>query len=256
MTIVTASLSDRNLEVLRRNRIYFRPDGSDRHRPGQTLRFRDDAVCEPYCAILNGDEIPTIGAFSYTWSPLPPGMSVGRYCSISWDLRIIAGNHPLSFVSSSSFTYDGDFVIFRQALQDEGVADFSRPPAPMLRQGRNDLPVVGHDVWIGMNVTLGRGITLGHGCVVAAGAVVTKSVPPYAIVGGNPARLIRMRFLDETAERLLRSEWWRYRFTSFADLRYDDPTRFLEDFDQRVAIGTVRALPDSVPSLLSLISEE
>jgi len=65
----------------------------------------------------------------------------------------------------------------------------------------NDMPVViEDDVWCGANVTILKGVTIGHGSVVAAGAVVTKSFPPYSIIGGVPAKLIRMRFTPEQIE--------------------------------------------------------
>ncbi len=102
------------------------------------------------------------------------------------------------------------------------------------------MPAIGHDVWIGANAVLGRGISLGHGCVVAANAVVTRDVPPYAIVGGNPARLIRFRFDEGVIARLLESRWWEIRFPAFGDMRYDDVSRFLDELAEREAAGTIR----------------
>ena len=68
--------------------------------------------------------------------------------------------------------------------------------------------IIEHDVWLGINVTVMSGIKIGTGAIVAANSVVTKDVPPYAIVGGNPAKHIRNRFDDKTIEFLLKSEWW------------------------------------------------
>ena len=68
--------------------------------------------------------------------------------------------------------------------------------------------VVGNDVWIGYGTIVMPGVTIGDGAVVAAASVVTKDVPPYAIVGGNPAQVIKMRFGEEDTERLLRAAWW------------------------------------------------
>jgi virginiamycin A acetyltransferase len=68
--------------------------------------------------------------------------------------------------------------------------------------------VVGNDVWLGYRALVMPGVTIGHGAVVAAASVVTSDVPPYAIVGGNPARVIRMRYGEEDVERLLRAAWW------------------------------------------------
>ncbi len=101
-------------------------------------------------------------------------------------------------------------------------------------------PASARDVWIGQDVTLARGISLGNGCVVAAKSVVTKSVPPYAIVGGNPAKVIRMRFAEDMVERLLASQWWDYSFVDFGAMRYDEPALFLDELAAAVAAGTIR----------------
>ena len=84
---------------------------------------------------------------------------------------------------------------------------------------------IGHDVWIGHNATVMPGVTIGNGAVVGTGAVVTHDVPPYAIVAGIPAKLIRMRFDETTAARVEETGWWnwphealRERLKDFRDL--------------------------------------
>lgn len=67
---------------------------------------------------------------------------------------------------------------------------------------------IGSDVWIATNVTILRGVEIGDGAVIAAGSIVTKSVPPYAVVGGNPAKFIKWRFPLEVREKLLEMKWW------------------------------------------------
>lgn len=68
--------------------------------------------------------------------------------------------------------------------------------------------VIGNDVWIGFEAVIMAGVTIGDGAIIASRAVVTKDVPPYSIVGGTPAKLIRKRFTDEQIDKLLRLKWW------------------------------------------------
>ena len=68
--------------------------------------------------------------------------------------------------------------------------------------------VIGHDVWIGNSVTIMQGVQIGHGAIIGTNALVTKDVAPYTIVGGNPAKIIRKRFDDETTDFLLNLAWW------------------------------------------------
>jgi virginiamycin A acetyltransferase len=119
---------------------------------------------------------------------------IGRYCSIAAEATFImnGGNHMTSWFT----TYP--FPIFGQGWE---VA------APAQWPHRGDTRV-GNDVWIGYRATIMPGVTIGDGAVVATAAVVTRDVPPYAVVGGNPATVIRMRFDTATVERLLAIAWW------------------------------------------------
>ncbi len=237
-----AELDERAIQTLEANRIYFHVGGRRRLKAGDVVHFSEHSLLEPYVAITAGDSIPTMGSFSYTSSDLPSDIRIGRYCSIARGLSIIGTNHPTEFLSSAPFTYNQrDYVIFAQCLADSGVQDFSRLyKIPKSRPNRKEMPVIGDDVWVGEDVMLARGITLGTGCIIGAGAVVTKSVAPYCIVGGNPARPIRMRFPEHLVDRLLRSQWWRYKFSDFARLRYDNVALFLDGLAQGVEGGEIR----------------
>lgn len=139
-----------------------------------------------------------VGKYTYGYRPLCSARStiaeIGGFCSIAGQIKVSDGNHPLDHVSTSPATY----------LKGWGITeeDYVRPLP------KSGPIVIGHDVWIGLGATLLTGITIGHGAVIAGGAVVTRDVPPYAIMGGVPARLIRYRFDAKTTERLLDSAWW------------------------------------------------
>jgi len=233
------TLTDQDLAALHAHRIFTSPDGSDRLRVGQTVSFNPDAVLEKYTGVFSGMIFCAMGAFSYSWSqfnPLDIDLKIGRYCSIAGNVTVFPGNHPLQFLTTSSCTGDIELAPFRAALEDFGDTGFTPRYSPL---GLAPAPVIGHDVWIGQDATLARGITLGHGCAVGTGAMVTKSVPPYAVVAGNPARIIRMRFPDPMIETLLASQWWRYAFPDFGAMRFDEPERFLGELAERVANGTL-----------------
>lgn len=119
-------------------------------------------------------------------------LKVGKFCSIAPDVRIfLAGEHRTDAVATYPFDY---------MFADGGSL-------PRGQGCRGDV-VIGNDVWVGDGVLILSGVRIGDGAIIAARAVVNKDVPPYAIVGGVPARLIRMRFPAETVEALLRIAWW------------------------------------------------
>lgn len=155
---------------------------------------------------LSRNYLWSMGAFSYTHSQCPPDAVVGRYSSISGGLKILGVEHPLGCFTTSPLTYEKRFL-------SGPLQPFETKPLPPPKPIK-----IGNDVWIGQNVSLKAGVSIGDGAVVAANAVVTKDVPPYAVVGGIPAKIIKFRFSDEQIERLLKIKWWNYHYQDFHDL--------------------------------------
>jgi acetyltransferase-like isoleucine patch superfamily enzyme len=149
-----------------------------------------------------------VGAYSYgdCFEPgvLPPGSKVGRYVSIATQLRVFARNHPTRWLSTHPFFYNSQLGIV---------------PDDLISMGKL---WIGDDVWIGDRVTITPGCSrIGIGAVVGAGSVVTRDVPDFAIVAGNPARLIRFRFDEAVRDAIRDSRWW--------DLPVSDCARYLQE---------------------------
>jgi acetyltransferase-like isoleucine patch superfamily enzyme len=122
-------------------------------------------------------------------------LTIGSFCSIADRVTIfLGGNHRVDWVSTFPFGQ-----VYPAHLGTFGSPDY---------QASNGSISIGNCVWVGSNVTIMSGVTIGEGAVIAANANVTKDVGPYEIVGGNPAKLIRKRFDDETIEKLLQLKWW------------------------------------------------
>ena len=134
----------------------------------------------------------TYGPLKYTPKNLAPGTTIGRYCSIYFTVKRFNLNHTMNTKSTHPF--------------------FSDPHLGKVKAGFDHLETkldVGNDVWIGHNVTILNTVqTIGDGAVIAAGSVVSNNVPPYAVVAGYPARVVKYRFSEETIRKLLQEKWW------------------------------------------------
>lgn len=191
---------------------------------------------EPPVRFQNRIEFKTsvkIGAFTYLNSgDALRCRSIGRYCSIAGGLRSGQMEHPTEWLSTSPFQYKPQQFGFSTA-----AADYVAVPAERTATFRGRNPIIGHDVWIGSGVTLLRSVRIGNGAIVAAGAVVTQDVPPFAIVGGVPAKVIRFRFDPATIERLQEIAWWRFSPQQLSGVPFDDTNAALDEIERRIADG-------------------
>lgn len=146
-------------------------------------------------AILEKYHGVSVGAYSYgecmVPGSFPPGVTVGRYASIATGARIYLRNHPPEHLSLHPYFYNRHLGYVKE---------------DMIQTGKME---IGHDAWIGYQaIFLPSCNRVGIGAIVGAGAVVTKDVPDFAIVGGNPAKLIRYRFNPEICAQIIESRWW------------------------------------------------
>jgi phosphonate metabolism protein (transferase hexapeptide repeat family) len=140
----------------------------------------------------------TMGDYSYVVNDAQiTYTTIGKFCSIAAMTRINPGNHPMHRATQAHFTY-------RASAYFPGESD----DAEFFDWRRAHHVSIGHDVWIGHGAVVLPGRNIGTGAVVAAGAIVTKDVPAYTIVAGNPARIIRRRFPQEIADALTELAWW------------------------------------------------
>ena len=148
----------------------------------ENCRIQKDVIIDDYTFINHSTQIDTNCRY------------IGKFCSISHGVKIGLGPHPLNFFSTSPVFYEPyrgfvDKQLYNE-FEDKGYTE------------------IGNDVLIGANAIILAGVKVGNGAVIGAGSIVTKNVPPYAVVAGNPAKVIKYRFSDEIIEKLENLKWW------------------------------------------------
>jgi len=157
---------------------------------------------------------------------------MGKFCSIASHVRINPGNHPLERAALHHFTYRSA----QYGLGDDDEVFFD---------WRRGYPVLlGHDVWIGHGAVVLPGVTIGTGAAIGAGSIVTRDVPAFAIVAGNPARIIRERFPRRIQEGLLQLAWWNWPREALGAALDDFRSLSAEAFVKRYRHANVRETAD------------
>lgn len=140
---------------------------------------------------------------------------IGKFVSIAAMVRINAPNHPYERAAQHHFTYRSEKYHFSE-----------EPEESFFHWRRLQKVIIGNDVWIGHGSVILPGVKIGNGAIIGSLSVVTKDVPPYTIVAGNPAKIIRRRFSEDIAKALEKTEWWNWphkvlkeRLEDFKDVR-------------------------------------
>jgi virginiamycin A acetyltransferase len=171
-----------------------------------------DIVVEPPVnlgkVIVRGNVV--IGKHSYVNSGLIfSNVSIGRYCSIGYNVLIGPAEHSTSCLTTHPIAQNENFYKKKFAQKT----------------------IIGNDVWVGANSIIKRGIKIADGAIIGAGAVVLNGVPPYSIVAGVPARIIRYRFSEEIVKKLLLLKWWECDEASLSSLDFNNIEKCIETLE-------------------------
>lgn len=163
---------------------------------------------------LFAPNIKHIGKCSYSPRDLcvydPENSTIGSFVSIGHGVRIGHGNHPKYYLSTSPYLYLDRLEYKTKKIVSHNEWEVLDPVH------------IGNDVWIGDNVWIKNGVTVGDGVIIGACSVVTHDIPPYAIVVGNPAKVLSYRFSEEIITELLKLRWWDLPDEYIKTLQYDD----------------------------------
>ncbi len=214
-------------------------------KPGAVLP--KNSIFEPPCSLkwMNVQHSLELGAFSYAVSGFYFACRIGRYCSFGEQVQIGRHPHPMSWISTSPFFY----LPYKNVLDQrppEGIKFKSKPFLNSSPPVTLKVTTIGNDVWIGHGAFILPGINIGDGAVIAAKSVVTKDVPPYAVMAGSPARIVRFRFPENQIRELLELKWWEFAPWQLEGSRVDDIPAFIQFLSNLRQSGEVEYLPERI----------
>ena len=203
-------------------------------------------IIEPPALIREGlYEIDFIGAFTFMGgrrTELRHVGMIGRFCSIAYNIMAGVEEHPADFLSPNPM-FMGAFS-WRQAERFRAENQETLKHSSRVWRQRRDAQfgkiTIGSDVWIGEGALIRRGVSIGNGAVIAARAFVNRDVPPYAIVGGTPARILRYRFEPDVVAALLELNWWNYGLSALRGVDMSDIHQAIDRIDRNISSGVAQ----------------
>jgi acetyltransferase-like isoleucine patch superfamily enzyme len=222
----------------------------NRNNIGKDVHINKGAILESPVAIMKLVDIRNrskIGKYTFInrGTTVFYNTKIGRYCSIGKGCEIGTVDHPLDWLSSSSIQYN----IGAEFDYKEDCEDFKQIKFTKQYEIEKHGTYIGNDVWIGSLVIIKCGLTIGDGAVIAAGSVVTKDVPPYAIVGGVPAKVIRYRFDENIITKLQKLKWWDRDLKELNGIQFDNIKKAIEQLggkEIKESFNLKEAIPKSI----------
>lgn len=220
-------------DFLEERQVYFGNNKLRRLKEGAPLRYPATLRIEPHCVFGLGNTLTSMGTCSYSHSRLTETTTVGRYCSIAPNFKIMGVQHPVDRFTTSNISYSKNPAHMNVPIAaGTETGNFQAIPYKPLLTGVQ----IQNDVWIGEDVTCKQGIVIGDGAIIAARAVVTKDVPPYAVVGGVPAKVLYYRFRKPIIDKLLDLKWWDYCYWTFDGIKAGDGIEYFIDQIQEMKL--------------------